>query len=224
MAHELSALLLELDPAASLPQRHLWLIALVDWIRGDGRSAAASANRVKLFLDAMQARPELRERFQRWWQVLNRTVDSTMVLADHGFAVRNGFFSEAVARLRRKYLPQTPETIDAAELFDMTLSRRADVAWIGALDADTVQRLGQLLTAQRTGGQSPIPATAAGKRPLTLWQDELLRAMVYCSSQIRATGIAHPAGFVPPGQRFGLHPPGRARHFREPGVHAAPAA
>ena len=194
MARELSDLLLELDPAASLPQRHLWLIAMVDWIRGDGSSPAASVNRVKLFLDAMQARPELRERFQSWWRVLNQTVDSTMVLADHGFAVRNGFFSEAVARLRRKYLPQTPETIDAAELFDMTLSRSEDVRWIGALDADTLQRLGQLLTAQRPGVEAPNPASreaaAAGKRPLTLWQDELLRAMVYCSSQIRATGIA----------------------------------
>ena len=190
MARDLSALLLELDPAASLPQRHMWLIAFVDWIRGNGSSAAASATRVKEFLDAMQARPDLRERFQRWWQVLNRTVDSTMVLADHGFAVRNGFFSEAVARLRRKCLPQTPETVDAAELFDMTISRSEDVRWIGALDADTLQRLGQLLTARRPGVVAPLAATADGKRPLTLWQDELLRAMVYCSSQIRATGVA----------------------------------
>ena len=52
------------------------------------------------------------------------------------------------------------------------------MAWISALDAQTLTRLGDLI-----GTPSP-------RFPVTLWQDELLQAITYCASQIRATGFA----------------------------------
>ena len=45
---DLAELLDALDPNASLVQRHLWLIKLVDWVRGDRRSPSASVARLSL--------------------------------------------------------------------------------------------------------------------------------------------------------------------------------
>ena len=42
----LTQLLTPIDPKASLAQRNLQLIALLDWVRGDGESVEAAAERV----------------------------------------------------------------------------------------------------------------------------------------------------------------------------------
>ncbi len=178
MRADLSTLLSELDPEADLPHRHLWLINLMDWLRGDSSNPQATVSRVQLLLDAAQVRPEVAALLKQWWRVLAETVDSTMVLADYGFSARTAFVSEALERLRAKVLPGTPETTDASELFSLVLPYASDVAWITALDANTLARLGELL-----GTPSP-------RSSVTLWQDELLQAITFCASQIRATGFA----------------------------------
>jgi site-specific recombinase len=175
---DLNHLLETIDPSAPLPERHLWLIALLDWVRGDRASSEAAASRVRLFLDALQARPDLEERLRQWWRVLSETVDATVVLADFGFAPRIAFVSEFVDRVRQKLLPVTPETTDAAELFALALPRDFDAAWVAALDETTLARLGRLLS------------TASPVIGLTLWQYELLEAITYCAGQIRATGFS----------------------------------
>ena len=176
---DLNQVLATLDAQAPLAQRHLWLIGLLDWVRGPrGSPAEAAASRVRLFLDALEARPELQERVREWWLVLAETVDATALLADFGFAPRMAFISEFNERLRQKLLPATPETTDSAELFSLAMPRSDDAAWIAALDADTLERLAGLVT---TG--SPVTG-------LTLWQHELLEAINFCASQVRATGFA----------------------------------
>jgi site-specific recombinase len=168
-----------LDARAPLAQRHLWLIGMLDWVRGPrGSPPAAAASRVRLFLDALEARPELQQRVREWWQVLAETVDATALLADFGFAPRMAFISEFNERLRQKLLPATPETTDSAELFSLAMPRSDDAAWIAALDADSLERLAGLVT---TG--SPVTG-------LSLWQHELLEAINFCASQVRATGFA----------------------------------
>nr|WP_315188425.1 site-specific recombinase [uncultured Albidiferax sp.] len=176
--HTLTSLLDTLDANAPLAQRHLWLIGLLDWIRGDNRAPDDSVSRVQRFLDAVDARPELQVRLRTWWQVLADTVDSTMVLSDYGFSPRTAFFSELGYRLRCKLLPSTPETTDAAELFSLVLPNTLDAAWLAALDAPTLARIGHLLSS---------PSRTPG---ITLWQDELLQAITFCSNQIMATGVA----------------------------------
>lgn len=176
--HTLTSLLDTLDADASLAQRHLWLIGLLDWIRGDNRAPDDAVSRVQRFLDAVVARPELQVRLRTWWQVLADTVDSTMVLSDYGFSPRTAFFSELGYRLRCKMLPSTPETTDAAELFSLVMPNTADAAWLAALDAATLARIGDLLSS---------PSRTPG---ITLWQDELLQAITFCSNQIMATGVA----------------------------------
>ncbi len=177
-SHTLTSLLDSLDADAPLAQRHLWLIGLLDWIRGDNRAPDDAVARVQRFLDAVQADPVRQERLRQWWQVLAETVDSTMVLSDYGFSPRTAFFSELGYRLRCKIFPSTPETTDAAELFSLVLPSTDDAAWLAALDAATLARMGALLSS---------PSRTTG---ITLWQDELLQAIRFCSHQIMATGVA----------------------------------
>ncbi|MFC5496338.1 site-specific recombinase [Caenimonas terrae] len=176
---DLNQVLATLDAQAPLAQRHLWLIGLLQWVRGPrGSPAAAAASRVRLFLDALEAQPQLQQRVRDWWQVLAETVDATALLADFGFAPRMAFISEFNERLRQKLLPATPETTDSAELFSLAMPRADDALWIAALDADSLERLADLLT------------TSSAVTSLTLWQHELLEAINYCASQVRAAGFA----------------------------------
>ena len=98
----LQALLHTLDPDADSVHRHLWLIALLDWIRGDARSADNAAMRVELLLAGVDADPAMGIRLQVWWRTLIDTVDGTTLLSDYGFASRNAFVSELIERLHHK--------------------------------------------------------------------------------------------------------------------------
>ncbi|MBS3996777.1 MAG: recombinase, partial [Hydrogenophaga sp.] len=65
---ELPSLLRTLDPHAPLAQRHLWLIELLRWVRGDAKDPQTSVARVRELLDAVQDQPEWRARWHLWWQ------------------------------------------------------------------------------------------------------------------------------------------------------------
>lgn len=178
-----------LDPDAPLALRHLWLIDALRWVRGDEADVQASVSRVRLFLDAVQADPAVQARWRRWWGRFIATVDLTPLLADHGFAPRTAFLSEFGNRLRKKVLPGTPETTDMAELFDLLLSARFDVRWLKALDSETLKRLRILLIAAPEEPHAEAVALATDS-PAGFWQAALMDALIYCVSQISATGFA----------------------------------
>ena len=188
----LADLIDDLDPDADLVQRHLWLIALLQWVRGDSSSAAAAAARLEYFLDELDVRARARVRFQVWWRKLLETVDGSILLSDYGFATRNAFVSEFIERLHTKLLPATPQTHDASELFSLVMHHPKDSAWIGELSDTTLSRLARLL------GLSLVavdPGSSAGREPVgsrlhSVWQCMLLDAITYCTSQIRATGFS----------------------------------
>ena len=180
--HHLPDLLDRLNPQADLVQRHLWLVALFEWLRGDCASVPASTARLALFLDAVQARPEILLRWQAWWQALVETLDGTTLLADYGFSSRSAFVSEFAERIRQKLLPGTPETSDASELFSLVLSTGFDAQWLAAIDEPTLARIAALL--------QPAPPAEASPPAITLWQGTLLEAITYCTSQVRALGFA----------------------------------
>lgn len=193
---ELPALLDALDARAPMAQRHLWLIELLRWVRGEAEDPQASVARVRLLLDTVQTRPEWLARWHDWWRVFTGSVDATPLLADYGFAPRTAFLSEFGHRLRRKILPGTPETTDLAELFGLLLPSRFDVRWLKALDSATLQRLHALLiaSADAPGDTAPAPALAAAEAasapPTAFWQTALMDALVFCVSQVSATGFA----------------------------------
>ncbi len=174
---DLRTLLNSLDPEADLARRHVWLIQLFEWLRGDERSVQASTSRLQTFVATVQAQPELEARLKAWWQKLIRTVEVTTLLADFGFAPRTAFFSELAERLRRKLLPGTPETIDSSELFPLVAPSRFDAQWMAALPDVQVTQLALLLSTD----------LAADK---LRWQLCLMDALTYCTAQIRATGFA----------------------------------
>lgn len=184
--NDLTELLTQLDPDAEDVQRHLWLIKLMAWLRGDARSVDASHARLTLLLDALQQRPATRGQFQSWWQRLLGTVDATALLADHGFAMRSAFISELAERLRLKLLPGTPETADASTLFALTLNHPFDARWLASLDDALLARLADLL---RTDEVKSTPPPGAATPP-TAWQAALMEAVDFCTSQIRATGFS----------------------------------
>jgi len=174
---DLRILLAQLDPKANLAARHVWLIALFEWLRGDKSSTEASISRRQTFIDAVQAQPELQQRLKAWWQVLLQTVDVTTLLADFEFAPRTAFVSELADRLRRKILPATPETIDAAELFALAAPSRFDAQWLAAIPAAQIDQLVALLSGD-------------ARTDRLIWQHHLMDALTYCTAQIRATGFA----------------------------------
>ena len=174
---DLPGLLRALNPDAALAERHVWLIRLFDWIRGDKTSVQAAVARVQAIIDAVQPEPELQARLHAWCETLIQTVDATSLLADFGFAPRTAFVSELSERLRRKLLPGTPETGDASALFALVMPTRFDAQWLSALDESQVEQLGRLLSAHP-------------QRDARRWQHSLLDAISYCTAQIRATGFA----------------------------------
>ena len=174
---DLRALLVELDPEADLAARHIWLIDLFDWLRGDESTVEGTLARLQNFMDAVHAQPELDARLKAWWQVLLKTVDVTTLLADFGFAPRTAFFSELAERLRRKILPGTPQTQDAAELFALVVPTHFDAQWLAAIPDTQVAQLTALLTRHAHTDQ-------------LMWQHALMDALTYCTAQIRATGFA----------------------------------
>lgn len=176
---DLAALLDALDPDAPLAQRHLWLIHLLDWVRGEASDPQLSVLRVHQLLDAVADRPDWLARWRRWWALFVQTVDVTPLLADFGFAPRTAFLSEFGHRLRRKLLPATPETTDLGELFALLLPTRYDARWIQALDSETLQRLHALLL-----------APPGDEEPSGRWQGALMDALTFSVSQVSATGFA----------------------------------
>ena len=174
---DLRTLLGTLDPQARLADRHVWLIELFAWLRGDESSAPACASRLQSFIVTVQAQPELEAKLKAWWHTLLQTVDITTLLADFGFAPRTAFVSELTERLRRKMLPGTPETIDASELFALVVPTRFDAQWMSALDEAQVDQLARLLSTE------PEADTLH-------WQHNLMDAITYCTAQIRAAGFA----------------------------------
>ena len=177
---DLARLLAALDPAADLAHRNLWLIHLLAWVRGPHDSVPAAVGRAQLFLDAVEARPDIQPRLQAWWATLVAQVDVTPLLADFGFAPRTALVSEMGHRLRTKLLPGSPETIDASELFMLALPSEFDARWLAALDEGQLARLVSLLA----------PAEPANGSGVSLWHRLLLDAITYCAGQILSAGFA----------------------------------
>ena len=153
---ELGALLDAVNPDADLVHRHLWLIALFNWIRGSENSAEAAVARVDALLDAVDANLHVQIRLQVWWRTLLDTVDGTTLLSDYGFATRNAFISELVERLHYKLLPTTPQTNDASELFALVMPASLDAPWLAALPEPTLRRLSVLLSTPATGPNARV--------------------------------------------------------------------
>ncbi|WP_088281488.1 site-specific recombinase [Ideonella sp. A 288] len=180
-AWDLSALLNAADPRASRPERHLWLVRLVQWLRHGENGTDEDATprpvlRLRLLLNALERYDEPRERIAallaRFW----RETDLAALFADFGFTARRDLWGELGERLRLRFLPATPDTDDLAALFQLLFTEDGDAAWLRAIDDETLSRLAKLLaTAHDADGRQP-----------------LLQAMTWLVSAIRSAAFAAP--------------------------------
>ena len=185
------ALLSRMNPEVDLAARHLWLLELLQWLRGQDEPEHAVA-RLRLLLDAIEASPEGLLRWRAWWRQFLRSVDLAPLLADYGFAQRSSFLSEYAQRLRRKLLPGTPETTDPAALFDLLLSGEADTLWLRAIDEQTLTRLQPLFaTDPPVAGDAELDSlSTVNPTQLSFGQTLLMDALAFSLSQVSATGFS----------------------------------
>ena len=162
---DLTALLNAADPRAARPDRHLWAVRLVQWLR-HGKVETERADtprpvlRLKHLLNVLERNPEPRGRvvalLGRFW----RETDMAALFADFGFTARRDLAGELLERLSLRLLPGTPDTDDLAALFQLLFTEDGDAAWLAAIDADTLARLAALLSAARLGDTAGSGASA----------------------------------------------------------------
>jgi site-specific recombinase len=181
-AWDLSALLNAADPAASLPERHLWLVRLLEWLRHaavtlEHQQTPTPLLRLRHLLNVLERHPEHQARVAalllRFW----REVDTAGLLADFGFAPRMGLASELGQRLRLRLLPATPATTNLAELFNLLFPDPRDALWLDQIDAATLARIATLL--QPADGSAPSD-----------WRAPFLDGIMFLSSAVRAAGFS----------------------------------
>lgn len=182
---DLTALLNAADPKAPRPERHLWLVRLVEWLRhGEDERAPGETPRPVLrlrhLLNVLERHPEPRERIVALLARLWREGDVAALFADFGFTARRDLWGELGERLRLRFLPATPDTDDLATLFQLLFTDDGDAAWLRAIDEPTLTRLAALFAAARGD-----PAAAAAD-----WRAPLLRAMTWLVSAIHASAFA----------------------------------
>ena len=190
---DLTALLNAADPKASLPERHLWLVRLLEWLRhaplqtaaGDeapdpARAASTPAPVVRLrhLLNVLERSPPHRAQvaglLARFWA----EIDMVALFADFGFSPRMDLFGELGLRLRARLLPTTPATRDLGELFGLLFPHASDATWLDAIDDATLQRLAELLGPELTHQGD--------------WTTPLFDAIVYLAAAVGAAGFSGP--------------------------------
>ncbi len=188
-AWDLTALLNAADPKASLPERHLWLIRLLEWLRHapveaqtttqpgalDVKPTPRPVLRLRHLLGVLDRHPEHQARVAQSLQRIWAEVDNAALLADFGFAPRMDLWGELGRRLRARVLPLTPATTDLGELFALLFPNSLDADWLLAIDDATLARLRHYV----------VPAGGGFG-----WRGPFLDAIVFLSSTVRASGFA----------------------------------
>lgn len=182
---DLSALLTSADADASLPERHLWLVRLLEWLRHaplpqqqpiQARTPTPLL-RLRHLLNVLERHPQhevqVRRVLRRFWE----EVDTAALLADYGFSPRTSLLGELGQRLRLRVLPGTPDTRDLGELFTLLFPQEHDAEWLEAIDPPTLQRLITLLTPK-------------DQADAVNWKAPFLDAIMFLATSIRALGFS----------------------------------
>ena len=190
---DLTALLNAADPKASRPERNLWLVRLLEWLRHGPVQSDADANRtprpvlrLRHLLNVLERNPAPRARIVALLGRAWHETDLAALLADFGFSQRRNLWGEVTERLMLRLLPATPDTDDGAALFQLLFSDASDAQWMAAIDPTTLGRLATLLSAARDHGVG-VSVTGA---EVADWREPLLQAITWLVSAIRAAAFA----------------------------------
>ena len=189
---DLTALLNAADGLGGRAQRHLWLARLMEWLRHAPRSTANAAQdgvgssgsgathpallRLRHLLNVLDKNPEYQQRVQQLFADFRKDIRSAGLFSDFGFGPRMALSSEIWDRLRLRVLPTTPDTRELAELFPL-LFKPSDLQWLSAIDDATLQRL-------------VAPAWLSADAGPDGWREEMLDAVTYLVSAVRAAGFS----------------------------------
>jgi site-specific recombinase len=178
---DLTALLNAADPKASLAERHLWVIRLLEWLRhapldAEARTTPMPILRLRHMLGVLERHPEHRAGTAALLALFLREVDSAALLADFGFAPRMGLWGEFGRRLRARVLPLTPATTDLGDLFGLLFPKADDAAWLLAIDDATLGRL--------------AASVAPPAEPGFDWRAPFFDAIMFLASTVRAAGFS----------------------------------
>lgn len=158
---------------ASRPERHLWFIEVLRWVRqGDPLTGA------RYVIRRLEDDAGMRAGVIAVLRECAADLHLSSLLADHGFAPRPALFSELGERLRRRVLPASPDTRDLSELFGLLFDVGTDAHWIEALDASDLQRLATVCAEAWPQGPAQRP-----------WRAVFMSALSILASQVRAAGL-----------------------------------
>ena len=143
----------------------------------ESRSTPMPVLRLRHLLGVLERNPEQQLRAAEMLRLFLREVDSAALLADFGFAPRTGLWAEFASRLRARVLPLTPATSDLGELFALLFPRGQDVAWLNAIDDETLARVARMLEAGDTGLAHD-------------WRRPFFDAITFLASSVRAAGFS----------------------------------
>ena len=181
---DLTALLNAADPKASLPERHLWIVRLLEWLRhapvdGEIKATPRPVLRLKHLLGVLDRNPDHQRRVAQTLHRFWREIDSAALLADFGFAPRMHLWGEFGRRVRARVLPLTPATTDLGELFALLFPRDNDSDWLLAIDDATLERVAPYVVA---------PDGSNGAAPD--WRLPFLDGIMFLASAVRAAGFS----------------------------------
>jgi len=176
---DLTALINAADPKASRPERHLWLVRLVQWLRhGDAETdtgaTARPVLRLKLLLNVLERHEGPRDQVVALLGLFWRETDLAALFADAGFSARRGMWAEVIERVQLRLLPATPDTDDLSVLFQLMFDEPGDADWLRAIDDETLARLTALFASAREAD----------------WRTPLLQAMTWLVSATRSAAFA----------------------------------
>ena len=136
----------------------------------EARGTPTPVLRLRFLLGVLERNDEHRLRTAEMLRLFLREVDSAALLADFGFAPRTGLWAEFGIRLRARLLPLTPATSDLGELFALLFPRGQDIAWLNAIDDETLARLARVLEAgeARPGARLARPVLRSHHLPRKL--------------------------------------------------------
>ena len=178
-AWDLTALINAADPKASRPERHLWLVRLVQWLRhGDAHTdtgaTARPVLRLKHLLNVLERNEAPRERVVDLLGLFWRETDLAALFADAGFSARRGMGAELIERMQLRLLPASPDTDDLVVLFQLMFDEPGDADWLRAIDDETLARLTALFASAREAD----------------WRKPLLQAMTWLVSATRSAAFS----------------------------------
>lgn len=185
---QLSYLLENADPKASLEERVLWLERLIYWIKSssvtsntfDESTGQLHAVRMRFIFHLLQRNEEWKSRVAATLRSLLLDTDTVNLFCQAGLARERGFIFEAFDRALHRFLPSPPRYDNAAELFQRVFTSHADAVWMENLPSEVTLRIVELVRfGVKESDESPSDT-----------QGEMIEALAILGSQIAAAGTS----------------------------------